>query len=75
MKVAVVTGASAGLGLEFLRHLNEFLPEIEEYWLVARNREKLETAAQGLARPVRIIPLDLTLDESYGELARIAGEA
>jgi len=74
MKVAVITGASAGLGLEFLRYLSEYFPEIEECWLIARNREKLEAAAQGLDRPARIIPLDLTRDESYDELSRIAQE-
>ena len=70
MKIAVITGASAGLGREFLAALPDFFPEIEEYWLISRSREKLEAAAEGAARPTKIFPLDLTLDESYGRLRR-----
>ncbi|MBE6541853.1 MAG: SDR family NAD(P)-dependent oxidoreductase [Ruminococcaceae bacterium] len=69
MKVAIITGASAGLGKEFLRSLPDMYPEIEEYWLIARRREKLEEAAVGVRRQCRIFPLDLTLDESYEKLA------
>ncbi len=68
MKIAVITGASAGLGKEFLRLISEYYPEIEEYWLISRSREKLETAALGIDRPCRIMPYDLTLDESYDKL-------
>ncbi|MBP3377698.1 MAG: SDR family NAD(P)-dependent oxidoreductase [Clostridia bacterium] len=69
MKVAVITGASAGLGLELCRQIAVYYPEIEEYWLVARGREKLEAVASELSRPCRIMPYDLTLDESYAALA------
>ena len=68
MKIAVITGASAGLGKEFLGLISEYYPEIEEYWLIARNKEKLEAAASLANRPCRIIPGDLTLDESYDML-------
>ena len=69
MKVAVITGASAGLGKELLRLLPEMFPDIEEYWLIARRREKLEEASAGIPRQCRIFPLDLTLDESYEKFA------
>lgn len=69
MKVAVVTGASAGLGCEFLRQMPALYPDIEEYWLIARNRDRLLEAAGKLPRQYRIFPLDLTKDESYGKLA------
>ena len=70
MKIAVITGASAGLGREFLRALPDFYPDIEEYWLISRSREKLENAAKDVSVPVKIFPFDLTLDESYGRLER-----
>lgn len=70
MKIAVITGASAGLGREFLRALPEYFPEIEEYWLISRSREKLEDAAAECKIRTKIFPLDLTLDESYGKLER-----
>ena len=70
MKVALITGASAGLGKEFLKALPEAFPEIEEYWLVSRSRDKLLAAAKLVPKQCRVFPLDLTKDESYGSLAR-----
>ena len=68
MKIAIITGASAGLGLELLKNVSVCFPEIEEYWLIARRKDKLEEAEKLSDRPCRIIPLDLTLSESYAAL-------
>ncbi len=75
MKIAIITGASAGLGVEFLKALPAHFPEIEEYWLIARRREKLEEAAALADRPCRILPLDLTERDSYTALAAALEEA
>ncbi len=74
MKIAIITGASAGLGLEFLKAMPALYPDIEEYWLIARRREKLEEAAKLLTKPSKIIPLDLTKDESYEQFSKILDE-
>ena len=68
MKIAIITGASAGLGLEFLCQTPAIYPDIEEYWLIARRAEKLEDAAKKVSVKCRVIPLDLTKDESYARL-------
>ncbi len=68
MKIAILTGASAGLGLEFLKYLPQHFPEIDEYWLIARRREKLEQAAAKAERPCKVLPLDLTANHSYTTL-------
>ncbi len=65
MKIGIITGASAGLGKEFLRQAPAMFPEIDEYWLVARRKEKLLEAAGLVKKQCRIFPLDLTVDESY----------
>ncbi len=65
MKIAIITGASAGLGLEFLKAAPDCFPEIEEYWLIARRKEKLLEAAKTVRRQCRIFPLDLTKEDSY----------
>lgn len=69
MKAAIITGASAGLGREFLRQTPALYPDIEEYWLIARRKDKLLEAAAEIPVQCRILPLDLTKDESYEKLA------
>lgn len=69
MKIAIITGASAGLGVEFVKRIHTHYPDVEELWLIARREDKLREAAESTAIPCRIIPLDLTLDESYSTLA------
>ncbi|MGN0479028.1 MAG: SDR family NAD(P)-dependent oxidoreductase [Hominenteromicrobium sp.] len=61
MKTAIITGASAGLGVEFLRAAVSLCLEIDTFWLIARRRERLE-ALQPLfpGKTLRAVPLDLT---------------
>lgn len=60
MKVAVITGASSGLGAEFACAIDRNKGEIEEIWLIARREDKLKETSQKLNIPTRIIPLDIT---------------
>ena len=48
MKTAIITGASSGLGSEFVRQLADVFPEIQCCWLIARRRDRLEKLAQAL---------------------------
>lgn len=59
MRIAVITGASSGIGLEFSKALAEN-PEFDEMWLIARRKERLEALAAELPVPCRVIPMDLT---------------
>ncbi len=62
MKTAIITGASSGLGREFVRQLKEQFPDITQYWLIARRAEQL----QDLQIPgvtVRCLPMDLTASD------------
>ncbi len=68
MKIAIITGASSGLGREFLKNAPKYYTDIEEYWIISRSREALEAAAGETDAKIRIIPLDLTLDDSIKQL-------
>lgn len=68
MTVTVLTGASSGLGKAFFETLCADVPT-DEIWVIARRRERLEAlAAAHPQRAVRILPLDLTKDESFAAL-------
>ena len=69
MKTAIITGASAGLGLEFVRQLEENFPDIEQVWLIARSEGKLCEAAALLKRAEgKVLPLDICTDQGLQEL-------
>ena len=41
MKIAVVTGASSGFGMEFVKQLNHCYRSLDEIWVIARRGERL----------------------------------
>ena len=60
MKTAIVTGASTGLGREFVRQLADVFPEVECYWLIARRVDRLEELASSLPdKQVECLSMDL----------------
>ena len=62
MGIALITGASSGIGREFARQLKA-RGDIEEFWLVARRKDRLEALAKELTLPARIISTDLCTEE------------
>ena len=70
MKIAVITGASSGMGREFARRLDK-REKFDEIWVIARRRERLEELERELSAPVRILALDLTKSESIEELKAV----
>jgi len=66
MKTAVITGASAGLGTEFVRQLADVYPEVECYWMIARRLDRLEALAATVSgKQVECLPLDLCDPASF----------
>lgn len=68
MKIAVITGASSGMGMEFAKQICTKCMGIDEIWLIARREERLKKLAKELSIPARIFKLDLTDDTAYEEL-------
>lgn len=67
MRIALVTGASSGLGRAFAERLDRY-EDVDELWLVARRRDRLEELAGRLTKPARILEYDLTQPESIQAL-------
>lgn len=67
MKIAIVTGASSGIGRQFAIMVDEKY-ELDEIWVIARRRERLIELGNTLKTPIRVFALDLTKNESYAEI-------
>ena len=86
-KIAVITGASSGLGTELLKHAERLHPEIDAFYIIARREDKLKRIAEGYSSGKVIpLPLDLSdegsfeeyktvLEKSGGELALLINDA
>lgn len=59
MRVAVVTGASAGIGREFVYAIDR-QENLDEIWVIARRADRLEELKDKCRTPVRPIVLDLS---------------
>ena len=70
MKIAVVTGASSGMGREFVKQLDA-AHSFDEIWVIARRRDRLVTLADEVKAAIRPICLDLSAKESYDEYAAL----
>lgn len=74
MKIAIVTGASSGLGTEFALEIEKQRKEIEEIWLIARRADKLEEVAKKIKTRTKIVPLDITDSEALKEYSNLLKE-
>lgn len=66
MKIAIITGASSGMGRELALQIST-KEQFDEIWVIARRKEALESLQTEIPCKVRPIPLDLTKQESYQE--------
>lgn len=71
-RIAILTGATGGLGKEFLRQIiNE---EIDEVWAIARNEQKLLALREQYGEKVVVIPLDLSDLEAIRKIEEMLKE-
>ena len=67
MNIAIVTGASSGMGREFVRQLSGYV-QVDEIWVIARRLDALESLKEELSVPVRPIALDLCDEKSFSSV-------
>lgn len=72
-RIAVITGASSGLGRAFALETGR-LGGIDEIWLIARRRENLERLAGELPVKGRALSLDLLAEDSFVSLKKLLEE-
>ena len=66
MRIAVITGASAGIGREFVYAVDR-QESFDEIWVIARRKERLEELRGACKNPIRPISLDLSSIENVDE--------
>ncbi len=69
MKIAIVTGASSGLGKEFVNQISSKYPMLDEIWIIARRKERLITL-QNEIRTIKLVPIEMDLSD-IDELDRL----
>ena len=68
--IGVVTGASSGLGREFVKQIADKW-KCGEIWVIARRRERLEEMASSSAVKIRVLPYDITDPASIREIGSL----
>jgi hypothetical protein len=63
MRIAVVTGASSGIGKEFAKQIDDF--GFDEIWAIALDQEGLEQLKTEMKTKIKSFALDLTKEESF----------
>ena len=59
-RIAIVTGASSGMGQEFVKQLDTCLKTVDEIWVIARREEKLRQLKDAMSNiTIRCIPMDI----------------
>jgi short-subunit dehydrogenase len=70
VRIAIITGASSGMGREFVRHADR-TGGFDAIWAVARREERLHELAGECTTPLRPVVLDLSAPSSIDELHRL----
>ena len=60
MKIALITGASSGMGREIIRQLHKYF-QVDEIWAVARRKDRLEELEK--LTPFTVVPVEADLSE------------
>lgn len=70
MNIAIVTGASSGMGREFVLQLSQYV-QVDEIWAIARRKEALEALDAEVSVKVRPISLDLSDMTSFDAITQL----
>ena len=72
MKIAIVTGASSGMGRQFVLQLSDYV-QVDEIWVIARREGALEALKNEVSVPIRPLPLDLCEESAFDAISALLG--
>ena len=72
-RIAVITGASSGMGRDFVRMIDK-IENCEEIWVVARRKDKLEEIESETGKVIRPVELDLSVNENIEKYGKMLSE-
>jgi len=70
MNIAIVTGASSGMGRQFVLQLHNYV-QVDEIWVIARRQAALDSLKEEAAVNVRPIVMDLLDSASFTEFEKL----
>lgn len=73
MNIAIVTGASSGMGKEFVLQLSRYV-SVDAIWAIARREDALAALQDQVSVPVCAISLDLCREDSFKTLEDLLKE-
>lgn len=73
-KIAIITGASTGLGREFVKLIND-RNEIDEIWAIARHQDKLDHLRRQMGAKIRPISMDVSNRKRIEEFGFMLSES
>lgn len=66
--IIIVSGASSGMGKEFVKQIDKKFPKVDEIWLIARRKEVLKDLAKSCNHVCRILAYDLADKQAQEEI-------
>lgn len=71
MSIAIITGASSGIGSELVKQLENYVSGVDEIWAIARRENLLEELKAKTKIPLKPVTLDLTELKSIDTLEKM----
>ncbi len=66
--IAIITGASSGIGKEFVRQIDGgYVGKVDEIWVIARNSEKLEALKGNTFSKLRVFSANLAIEDELSD--------
>lgn len=74
-RIAIITGATGGIGKEFVKQLIELHKELDQIWIVGRNQDKLDKIKNAYGELIYPIKCDLSIESGVKSFIKIIDES